>query len=99
MQTTLQQLKVRIFADGADKDGILKLNANPLIQGMTTNPTLMRKAGVKDYEAFARDLLQGVTSKPISFEVFSDELPEMRRHALKIATWGRNVYVKIPITN
>ena len=99
MQTTLQQIKVRIFADGADKDGILKLNANPLIQGMTTNPTLMRKAGVKDYEAFARDLLQGVTSKPISFEVFSDELPEMRRQALKIADWGRNVYVKIPITN
>ncbi len=99
MQKTLQQLKVRLFADGADKDGILKLNANPLIQGMTTNPTLMRKAGVKDYEAFARDLLQTVTSKPISFEVFSDELPEMRRQALKIAAWGRNVYIKIPITN
>ncbi len=99
MQKTLQQIKVRLFADGADKDGILKLNANPLIQGMTTNPTLMRKAGVKDYEAFARDLLQTVTSKPISFEVFSDELPEMRRQALKIAAWGRNVYIKIPITN
>ncbi len=99
MQTTLQQLKVRIFADGADKDGILKLNANPLIQGMTTNPTLMRKAGIKDYEAFARDLLQSVTSKPISFEVFSDDLAEMRRQALKIAAWGRNVYIKIPITN
>ena len=99
MQKTLQQLKVRIFADGADKDGILQLNANPLIQGMTTNPTLMRKAGVKEYESFARDLLQTVSSKPISFEVFSDELPEMRRQALKIAAWGRNVYIKIPITN
>jgi transaldolase len=99
MQTSLQQLKVRIFADGADKEGILKLNANPVIQGMTTNPTLMRKAGIKDYEAFARDLLQSVTSKPISFEVFSDDLAEMRRQAQKIATWGRNVYIKIPITN
>jgi len=77
----------------------LSLNANPLIQGMTTNPTLMRKAGVKDYEAFAREILQSVTVKPISFEVFSDEFPEMRRQALKIAGWQRNVYVKIPITN
>jgi transaldolase len=99
MQTKLQQIKVRLFADGADKEGILKLNANPLIQGMTTNPTLMRKAGVKDYEAFARDVLQSVTTKPISFEVFSDDLPEMHRQAKKIATWGRNVYIKIPITN
>jgi transaldolase len=95
----LQHLKVRIFADGADKAGILSLNANPLIQGMTTNPTLMRKAGVKDYEAFARDLLQSVNLKPISFEVFSDEFSEMRRQALKIASWQKNVYVKIPITN
>jgi transaldolase len=99
MQTQLHQLKVKIFADGADKAGILSLNANPLIQGMTTNPTLMRKAGVKDYEAFARDLLQAVNVKPISFEVFSDEFPEMRRQALKIAGWQKNVYVKIPITN
>jgi transaldolase len=99
MQKSLNQLKVRIFADGADKAGILQLNANPLIQGMTTNPTLMRKAGIKDYEAFARDVLQGVTAKPISFEVFSDEFPEMRRQALKIAGWQNNVYVKIPITN
>jgi len=99
MQTQLHQLKVKIFADGADKAGILSLNANPLIQGMTTNPTLMRKAGVKDYEAFARDLLQAVKVKPISFEVFSDEFPEMRRQALKIAGWQKNVYVKIPITN
>ncbi len=99
MQNPLQQLTVKLFADGADKAGIVSLNANPLIQGMTTNPTLMRKAGIKDYEAFAKDVLQSVTAKPISFEVFSDEFPEMKRQALKIAAWGRNVFVKIPITN
>lgn len=99
MQTSLQQLTVKLFADGADKAGILSLNANPLIQGLTTNPTLMRKAGIKDYEAFARDILQTVTAKPISFEVFSDDFPEMKRQALKIASWQKNVYVKIPITN
>ena len=99
MQKTLKDLKVKIFADGADKAGILSLYANPLIQGMTTNPTLMRKSGIKDYEAFAKDILQGVKEKPISFEVFSDEFPEMRRQALKIASWQKNVYVKIPITN
>jgi transaldolase len=99
MQHLLQQLRVKIFADGADKAGILSLNANPLIQGMTTNPTLMRKAGIKDYEGFARDILQAVTAKPISFEVFSDDFPEMRRQALKLASWQKNVYVKIPITN
>ena len=99
MQTSLQQLKVKLFADGADKAGILSLNSNSAIQGMTTNPTLMRKAGIKDYEAFAKDILQSVTSKPISFEVFSDDFPEMKRQVLKIAAWGKNVYVKIPITN
>ena len=99
MGKSLSDLKVRIFADGADKAGILSLNANPLIKGMTTNPTLMRKAGIHDYEAFARDVLQSVTAKPISFEVFSDEFSEMRRQALKIAAWQKNVYVKIPITN
>ena len=99
MQNSLQQLKVKLYADGADKAGILSLNANAAIQGMTTNPTLMRKAGVKDYEAFAKDILQSVTTKPISFEVFSDDFPEMKRQALKIAGWGKNVYVKIPITN
>ncbi len=99
MQNSLAQLKVRIFADGADKPGMLSLYANPLIQGLTTNPTLMRKAGIKDYEAFARDILQTIKAKPISFEVFSDEFPEMRRQALKIAAWQQNVYVKIPITN
>src|ERR1022692_534532 len=99
MGKSLNDLKVRIFADGADKAGILSLNSNPLIKGMTTNPTLMRKAGIHDYEAFARDILQSVTAKPISFEVFSDEFSEMRRQALKIAAWQKNVYVKIPITN
>jgi transaldolase len=99
MGKTLNDLKVRIFADGADKAGILSLNSNPLIKGMTTNPTLMRKAGIQNYEAFAKDILQSVTVKPISFEVFSDEFSEMRRQALKIAAWQKNVYVKIPITN
>jgi transaldolase len=97
--STLKDLKVKLFADGADKAGMLQLNANPLIQGMTTNPSLMRKAGIHDYEAFARDILQHITEKPISFEVFSDEFPEMRRQALKIKGWAKNVYVKIPITN
>ena len=95
----LKDLKVKIFADGADKAGMLQLNANPLIKGMTTNPTLMRKAGLTDFEAFARDILQHITEKPISLEVFSDEFPEMRRQGLKINGWAKNVYVKIPITN
>jgi len=99
MQHPLSQLKIRIFADGADKKSMLELYANPLIQGMTTNPSLMRKAGIADYEAYAKDVLQTVKDKPISFEVFSDEFPEMRRQALKIAAWQKNVYVKIPITN
>jgi transaldolase len=99
MKRTLKDLKVKIFADGADKKGMLELNANPLIQGMTTNPTLMRKAGLTDFEAFARDILQSITVKPLSLEVFSDEFSEMRRQALKINGWGKNVYVKIPITN
>ena len=99
MSKSLDSLRVRIFADGADKAGLLNLNANPLIKGMTTNPTLMRKAGIQNYESFARDILQSVTAKPISFEVFSDEFPEMKRQALKIAAWQKNVYVKIPITN
>jgi transaldolase len=97
--STLKDLQVKIFADGADKAGMLQLNANPLIKGMTTNPSLMRKAGIHDYEPFAREVLQHVTEKPISFEVFSDEFPEMRRQALKINGWAKNVYVKIPITN
>ena len=96
---TLDTLKIKIYADGADKAGILSLYAMPFIRGLTTNPTLMKKAGLKDYEAFALDILQTVTAKPISLEVFSDEFPEMKRQALKIAAWGKNVYVKIPITN
>ncbi len=95
----LHSLGVKIFADGADKAGILDLYANPLICGMTTNPTLMKKAGIANYESFAREILTVVTSKPISFEVFSDEPPEIRRQALKIAGWGGNVYVKVPVTN
>ena len=96
---TLANLRVKIFADGAEKQGILKLYANPLIHGLTTNPTLMRKAGIADYEAFAKEILETVQTKPISLEVFSDELPEMRRQALKISRWQDNVFVKIPITN
>lgn len=99
MPKQLNSLRIKIFADGADKTGILNLYENPLIQGMTTNPTLMRKAGIKDYEGFAKDILKSVTNKPISFEVFSDDFSEMRRQALKIAAWQKNVYVKIPITN
>jgi transaldolase len=92
-------LRVKIFADGADKASILNLARDPAIQGFTTNPTLMRKAGVKDYEAFCRDLLESIPDRPFSFEVFSDEFDEMERQALHIASWGENVYVKIPITN
>ena len=89
----------KIFADGADKSGILEMDKNPLISGFTTNPTLMKKVGIKDYEAFAIDILRDITTKPISFEVFSDDFAEMERQAMKIAGWGENVYVKIPITN
>lgn len=95
----LLDLPIKIFADGADRDGIASLYARPYIQGFTTNPTLIRKAGVTDYEKYAREILQVVKEKPISFEVFSDEFPEMRRQALAIGKWQENVYVKIPITN
>jgi transaldolase len=95
----VQSLGVKIFADGADKAGMLDLYASPLIHGLTTNPTLMKKAGLTDYEGFAKSILSIIKSKPISFEVFSDEPAEMRRQALKIAAWGSNVYVKIPVTN
>ena len=97
--STLADLRIKIFADGADKKGMEALAANPLIKGLTTNPTLMRKAGLTDYEAFAKEVLQIVKEKPISFEVFADDFPEMRRQALKIGSWQSNVYVKIPITN
>ena len=90
---------VKIFADGADLDGILTLAADKRISGFTTNPTLMWKAGLTDYEEFATRLLERITEHPISFEVFADDVPEMRRQAREIATWGSNVYVKIPVTN
>lgn len=96
---SLSDLKIQLYADGADKAGILDLYAKPYIKGLTTNPTLMRKAGVRDYETFARDILTSVTEKPIAFEVISDDFAEMERQALKIASWGKNVFVKIPITN
>ena len=96
---TLDQLKVKIFADGADLNGILELYRNPHITGFTTNPTLMRKSGISDYEEFSRKVLEYITDRPISFEVFSDEFDEMERQARKIAAWGKNVYVKIPVTN
>jgi len=95
----LEQLPIKIFADGADRDGILALYDKPYIRGLTTNPTLMRKVGITDYEAFAKSVLEVVKDKPISFEVFSDEFPEMRRQARKISSWQSNVYVKIPVTN
>jgi transaldolase len=96
---TIDELRVRIFADGADKAGMLEMHAKPYIKGLTTNPTLMRKAGIPDYRAFAREILDLIRDKPISFEVFSDDFREMERQAMEIASWGRNVYVKIPVTN
>ena len=95
----LNELKVKIFADGADLKGILDLYQNPLIKGFTTNPTLMRKSGIADYEKFSRSVLEQIPDRPISFEVFSDEFDDMERQAQKIAGWGKNVYVKIPVTN
>ncbi len=97
--TRTDNLNVKIFADGADLDGIRKLAQNPLIKGFTTNPTLMRKDGVSDYAAFAKDMLGVIGEAPVSFEVFADEFDEMEAQALEIASWGDNVYVKIPITN
>lgn len=95
----VEALSVKIFADGADLAGIQELYRRPYIKGFTTNPTLMRKAGITDYRAFARDVLLAVPDRPISFEVFSDEFDEMERQARQIASWGPNVYVKIPVSN
>jgi len=95
----LLELPVKIFADGADFQGIAELARQPYIDGVTTNPTLMRKVGLTDYESFARAVLNEVKVKPISFEVFSDDFSEMRRQALKMHQWQENIYVKIPITN
>jgi transaldolase len=97
--TLLEKLAVKIYADGADRKGIIHLYREPFIRGLTTNPTLMRKVGISDYEAFAKSVLEVVKDKPISFEVFSDEFPEMQRQARKISGWQENVYVKVPITN
>jgi transaldolase len=95
----ISDLRVKIFADGADLATMLELYANPLVQGFTTNPTLMRQAGVRDYEAFGRAVVESIPDRPISFEVFSDELGEMEQQAREVASWGENVYVKVPITN
>jgi transaldolase len=96
---SVSELKVQIFADGADKASMLELYRQPYIKGFTTNPTLMRKAGVTDYERFAREILRSIPDRPISFEVFADDEIEMERQARKIARWASNVYVKIPVTN
>ena len=96
---SINEMKVKIFADGADRAGMLEMYRQPFIRGFTTNPTLLRKAGVKDYAAFARDILREIPDRPISFEVFSDEFGEMEVQARKISGWGPNVYVKIPVTN
>lgn len=95
----VEDLKVKLFADGADRAGMLEMYANPLIKGFTTNPTLMRKAGVTDYEAFAKDIVAAIPDRPLSFEVFSDEFGEMEKQAKLISSWGQQVYVKIPVTN
>ncbi len=96
---TFETLNVKIFADGADKAGMLAMYGNPIVTGFTTNPTLMRQAGISDYAAFAADILSVIHDRPISFEVFSDDFDEMKEQALKIAKWGNNVYVKIPVSN
>lgn len=95
----VMELNVKIFSDGADKSGILEMQQDPYIKGFTTNPTLMKRAGITNYEAFARDILNYVQYEPISFEVFSDDFDEMYEQALQISSWGKNVYVKIPVTN
>ena len=95
----IEDLEIKIFSDGADKKDMLDMNSKTFIKGLTTNPTLMKKAGIEDYEAFAKDILSTIKKKPISFEVFSDDFNEMEKQAMKITSWADNVYVKIPITN
>jgi transaldolase len=92
-------LNIKLFADGADIDGMLEMYGKPFIKGLTTNPTLMRKAGISDYKSFAREVLKHIKDKPVSFEVFSDDFSEMERQGSEISSWGENVFVKIPITN
>jgi transaldolase len=96
---SVDDLRVKLFADGADKASILELYAKPWIKGFTTNPTLMRKAGIENYEAFAREIVTSIPDRPISLEVFADDFSEMDRQARKIASWGDNVFVKVPVTN
>jgi transaldolase len=95
----IEDLKVKIFSDGADKSTMLEMYQKSFIKGLTTNPTLMSKAGIRDYRSFCKDILLSIQDKPISFEVFSDNFNEMESQALEIASWGNNVYVKLPITN
>lgn len=99
MNPAIEALKIKIFADGADLKGMVEMAAKPFIAGLTTNPTLMRKAGVKNYPAFAKEVLAEITTKPVSFEVFSDELEEMKLQGEQISSWAENVFVKIPVTN
>jgi len=99
MAPDVSKLRIKIFADGADRSGMLEMARKPHIAGLTTNPTLMRKAGISDYRAFAKDVLKAIADKPISFEVFSDDFDQMERQANEIASWGKNVYVKIPVSN
>jgi transaldolase len=94
-----KDLRIKIYADGADRNGMLEMYKQPYISGFTTNPTLMRQAGVADYKTFALEMLQEIRDKPISFEVFADDFVNMERQALEIASWGDNVFVKIPVTN
>jgi transaldolase len=96
---TRRSYQIKIFSDGAERDQLLKMNANPLVSGMTTNPSLMKKAGVTDYRGFCKEILTQIRQKPLSFEVFADDFETMERQAREIATWGDNVYVKIPIQN
>jgi len=99
MKNFIERIKIKIFADGAKKEDILLMNSLPYINGFTTNPTLMRKAGIHSYEDFSKEILATVQEKPLSLEVFSDDFNEMEKQARKIFSWGKNVYVKIPITN
>ena len=99
MTPSTDQLRIKVFADGADLESIITLSANPLVQGFTTNPTLMRKAGIKEYAPFAQEVLEHIGDRPISFEVFCDDFDEMEQQAKIIASWGENIYVKIPVSN
>lgn len=96
---SITNLKIKIFADGASKDGMLSMYEQPYVKGFTTNPSLMRQAGINDYKTFALDILKAIPDRPISFEVFADDFPTMEKQAMEIAAWGDNVYVKVPVAN